>query len=120
MPGPELPIVRPVEIGPIRYEAVHDGKSRDLGQNGGHVAAIEIATGRELWVEKIYHISYGRGMSPSKFDVFITRMELAEDGRHLLITNQKGERFLFDPASRSIDRQGGGDERGFLDWLLGR
>lgn len=120
MPGPELPIVKPVEIGAVRYEAVHDGKSRDLGQNGGHVAAIDIASGRELWVQRIYRISYDRGMSPSKSDIFITDLQLAQDGQRILVTNQRGETYVLDPASRSVVRQRGDERRGLLDWLLGR
>ena len=73
MAGPIM--VTPVEHDGVRYEAVHWGKQRELGQNGGFVAAIDAASGEELWIVRIYEIVYGE-KSPQKYDRFLTELEL--------------------------------------------
>jgi hypothetical protein len=92
-------MVMPVEHDGIRYEALHWGKQRDLGQNGGFVAAFDIETGAELWIAKIYHIEYG-DKSPQKYDRFVTELELIEDGAALAVTDQTGAVHRLDLTSR--------------------
>ena len=54
--GPED--VPPLTLGKIRYEVIHWGKDRGLGQNGGYIAAIDGDSDAELWTLKIYNIDY--------------------------------------------------------------
>ena len=87
MGGPIM--VTPVEHDGVRYEAIHWGKERDLGQNGGFVAAIDPDSGEELWIVRIYEIIYG-DKSPQKYDRFITALTLSEDGTALVIEDETG------------------------------
>jgi hypothetical protein len=99
MTGPIM--VAPVDHAGIRYQALHWGKERDLGQNGGFVTATDLASGHELWVARIYEIVYG-DMSPSKYDRFVTRLELIEDGAALAVTDQTGAVHRLDLATRAV------------------
>jgi hypothetical protein len=93
------PDVTPVRMGSIRIEAIHWGRERGLDQNGGYIAAISRKTGKELWLLKVYDISYDTQMETDVQDVFIERMERL--GSHaVLVTDEGGRQFEVD-----IDRK---------------
>jgi len=94
--------VEPVSFGGIRYEAMQWGKARGLEQNGGYVAAIDEATGRELWVQRIYRIRYDRDTEGDKQDVFITGLTLTPGTRTLAIENERGARYRLDLRTRKV------------------
>ena len=94
--------VEPVSFEGRRYEAIQFGKARGLGQNGGHVAAIDEASGRELWVRRIYAIRYDRGREGDKQDVFITGLTLVPAAHALLIENERGDRYRLDLRTRKV------------------
>ena len=98
--GPEP--VDPVRSGGIRYEAMQWGKARGLGQNGGYLAAIDEKTGDELWLLKVYDVSYDGDMEGDKQDVFVTSLEIDREGRRLTVENEAGDRFTVDLASRKV------------------
>jgi hypothetical protein len=94
--------VEPVSFGGTRYEAMQWGKARGLEQNGGYVAAIDEKTGDELWLLKVYDVSYDGDMEDDKQDVFVTSLELDRDGRRLMVDNEAGNRFAIDLATRTV------------------
>ncbi|MEN3375344.1 MAG: hypothetical protein V7604_699 [Hyphomicrobiales bacterium] len=94
--------VAPVSFEGRRYEAIDFGKARGLGQNGGYVAAIDEASGRELWVQRIYRIRYDRGLEGDKQDVFITGLTLLPAARALTIENERGKRYRLDLGTRKV------------------
>ena len=94
-------MIAPVDHEGVRYEALHWGKERGLGQNGGFVAAIDIASGKELWVQRIYQIVYG-DKSPQKYDRFITALALMDGGGALAVTDQTGAVHRLDLATRAV------------------
>ncbi len=93
--------VDPVRSGGIRYEAMPWGKARGLAQNGGYVAAIDEKTGKELWLLKVYDVSYDGDMEADKQDVFITSLEIDREG-HLTVESETGDRYAVDLASRKV------------------
>jgi len=97
--------VAPVSFEGRRYEAMPWGKARGLGQNGGYVAAIDEASGRELWVQRIYAIHYDRGLEGDKQDVFITGLTLLPAAHALLIENERGARYRLDLRTRKVTRR---------------
>jgi hypothetical protein len=94
--------VEPVSFGGTRYEAMQWGKARGLAQNGGYVAAIDEASGNELWVQLIYPIRYDRRIEGDKQDVFITGLTLAPRARALSIENERGARYRLDLRTRKV------------------
>jgi hypothetical protein len=94
--------VAPVSFEGRRYEAIDFGKARGLGQNGGYVAAIDEASGREVWVQRIYAIRYDRGREGDKQDVFITGLTLQPAEHALRIENERGERYRLDLRTRKV------------------
>ena len=105
MPAPKRvapPDVPPVEYDGKRFEVVLWGKSRGLGQNGGHVAAIDSDSGEELWLLEVYEIDYDEAMESDVQDVFIETMSLDEAAGTLAISDEKGRRYSVDLATREV------------------
>jgi hypothetical protein len=94
------PSVPPVTLEGVRYEALHWGRERGLGQNGGFVRAVDPDGGRELWTAQVYRIDYQPGMETDVQDRFIRALAPTADGRALLVTDERGGRFVLDLASR--------------------
>ncbi len=96
----EVPEPEPVAMGGIRYESVLWGKARGLGQNGGYLAAVDEATGRELWLLKVYDVVYDE-REHDKSDNFIT--EIARESTGILrVRDERGRSFRVD-----VERQVG-------------
>lgn len=100
------PDVAPLKVGDTRYEAIHWGKARGLGQNGGYIAAIDAATGREKWLLKVYHVAYDEAREEDKQDIFITELSLDRTPGRLRIKNEKGDAFIVDVAKRRVVQGG--------------
>lgn len=95
--------VEPVRFDGVRYETVNAGKGRGLGQNGGHVAAVDEHSGAELWIQKIYDVEYVDDMEEDKQDVFITGLVLDQSIRVILVSNERGHRFALNLDDRTVE-----------------
>jgi hypothetical protein len=106
MPPPRLsripaPPVNPIEVDGVRYEQIRNGLTAGLDQMGGYLAAIDIASGRQLWVLKVYDNRRDPALEGDVQDVFFRSMTRQADGT-LLIENERRLRFVVDPATRSV------------------
>lgn len=97
--------VAPVEFKDIRFEVVHWGKARGLGQNGGYIAALDRSTGNELWTLKVYDVSYDTSLESDVQDVFIVSMSKALFGAKLKIADENGRRYVVDIDARTASRR---------------
>jgi hypothetical protein len=98
--GPEE--VDPVVRGNVRYDALHWGKTRGLGQNGGHVVATNLSDGRELWVTRLYEIKYDPNMEADKQDVFLISLVVDESGSRLIAQDERARRWAVDLFTRKV------------------
>ena len=92
--------VPPVTVGGTRYEAVHWGKSLGFAQNGGHVRAVDVASGATLWVAEVYRIDYRPELEADKQDTFIVALQPVDGGETLIVTDDRGRRWRLDLARR--------------------
>ncbi len=97
----EIPEPSPVTVGGVRYEAVLWGKARGLGQNGGHIAAIDAANGSELWLLKVYDVVYDGEREDDKQDLFIEDLSI-ETGGLLRVTDERGGVYRVDLGRRVV------------------
>jgi hypothetical protein len=88
----------------VRYEEMRTGRLRGLAQNGGHIAAVDVASNRELWIVRVYETIYRPDMETDKQDVYITRLSLDRNGNLLLVNNERGERYAVSLKDRSIQK----------------
>jgi hypothetical protein len=99
----DVPEPAPVVIDGVRYEAVPWGKARGLGQNGGYIAAFDGATNRELWILRVYEVTYDGEREDDKQDVFIEDLSLEKNGL-LRVTDERGRAHMVDIRSRRVVR----------------
>ena len=99
------PKVAPVAIGDLEFAAIPWGKARGLGQNGGYVAAIDRATGKEMWTLKVYDVRYDPALEGDVQDIFIKSLAKSASGRELFVTDERGRRYFVDPQTRSVRPQ---------------
>jgi hypothetical protein len=99
------PDIDPVVIGKTRYEVIHWGKERGLKQNGGYIAAFDTSNGKELWVLRVYDITYNSSLEGDVQDVFIVSMSKGFFSGKLHIKDEKGRHFIVDPNTRSVEQE---------------
>jgi hypothetical protein len=92
------PRVAPVFIAGVRYAQVAGQVDTD-GQVGGILAAYD-ASNREVWRLRVYENARRPDLEGDVQDVFFRSMRA--EGGHLLIENERGERFEVDPAARRV------------------
>src|SRR5215510_5471724 len=66
--------VRPVTGGGIRYETVSGARARGFPQDGGVIAAVDTATGKELWTLVVYQTPIDPHEETDVQEVYITRL----------------------------------------------
>lgn len=87
--------VKPVTVAGVTYIAP--------GWPIGTVIAKDASSDRELWRKRIYTLRYDRHLEQDVQDVFITSLEV-RDGNTLIITNERGERYILDLSTRKVTR----------------
>lgn len=93
--------VDPATVDGVRFEAIHWGRQRGLGQNGGYVAAIDPASGKELWVAQIYVVDYIPKLETDVQDIFIKKLEPGASKGELKVVDERGRLFVLDIAKRT-------------------
>ena len=93
--------VEPIIYKGIKYEAIHWGKSRGLGQNGGYIEAFSAKTGKSLWVLKVYSIKYGK-FAGDAYDNFIRSMKV--DNGYLIIDNERGGKYKVNLSTKEVSK----------------
>jgi hypothetical protein len=98
----KVPKPPPVVARGVRYEVEFGGKTRGFPHTGGVVAAVDDATGRELWTAVVYRVTFNPHKEEDTQEVFITDLALDGDETHLLVTNEAGERFAVDLETHAV------------------
>lgn len=98
-----VPQVAPVTAGGIRYEVLRGARSRGFQQNGGIIAAVDVATGKELWTLTLYQTRYDPQEEADVQDVFITSLAISKDGKKLLAKSERNKSYEVNLADRSIE-----------------
>lgn len=98
-----VPNVAPVTEGGVRYEVVRGARGRGFPQNGGVIAAIDVATGRERWALAVYPITYNADEEGDVQDVFITALRLSKDGQSLLVESEGKKRYAVNLTTKAVE-----------------
>jgi hypothetical protein len=104
MPAPKRvapPDVPAITLEGLRYEALLWGREQGLGQNGGLINVVDAATGKSVGVIKVYDIEYQAQLETDVQDVFFESMTASTDGKHLVVIDEKGRRFMVDLTQRT-------------------
>ncbi len=69
---------------------------------GGYIAAVDIENNQELWIVKIYSITYRSGLETDVQDNFIRSMILSADKASLMIEDENNRQFVLDLKTRQV------------------
>jgi hypothetical protein len=87
--------VKPVVSANIEYSADGDGRT-------GYVVATQVATGKELWRVKIFHIHVKPWLEEDVQWVFISDLKLLDNT--LLVRDEKSRCYRVDLATRHVHK----------------
>jgi hypothetical protein len=87
--------VTPVVVNAVEYSA-------PSGQMG-FVIATDTTSHKELWRERIYTVKIDPALERDVQDVFIT--SLVEEKGSLIVTNERGESYALDLATRKVTKR---------------
>lgn len=94
--------VEPVVSKGVRYEVLHVARSRASARGGGVIAAVDLASGQELWALQVYEQPSDPQEESDAQEVHITDMALDAAAGVLLLKNEAGQRFRINLADRSV------------------
>lgn len=88
--------VAPVVANHVEYSAPHELM--------GIVVATDLATGKELWCQRIYQVPIHSRLESDVQDVFITSLSINKK-RVLTVINEKGAIYTMDLMTRKVTKQ---------------
>ena len=100
----EVPSATPVVHGTVRYEAPQWTRARGLPQNGGYVEAIDVRTGKSLWLVRVFESTTNDRTEQDKQDVFITELRLTPDAKQLIACDERTRCYRIRLNTRSVTR----------------
>jgi hypothetical protein len=87
-------VVPPVIVNSVEFSAPP--------QAMGFVMASDVNSHKELWRQRIYSIEYDSSEEKDVQEVYITSLLIKGD--QLVVTNEKGDRFVLDIALRKVSK----------------
>lgn len=94
--------VAPVEINTVRYEVMRGTKARGFGQDGGVIAAVDIATGKELWTVMVYQTIYDQNKEQDVQEVYITKLIPNKDKTMLQVENEAHKSYSVNLSTHEV------------------
>lgn len=88
----------------VRYQAVERGEDATHDGHAGYVAATRIATGRELWVVRVYAVHYDPNKETDVQDLFIAALKIVNRGRTLQVTDERGGQYGINLKTRAVTK----------------
>lgn len=96
-----------VVVDNIRYEVITSAKARGFGQDGGVIAAVDVATGSELWSLVVYKTAYEPGEEQDVQERYITKLTLTKDKNVLRVDNESHKSYLVNLSSHEVSEVSG-------------
>jgi len=81
---------------------VKAAKGRGFPQQGGVIAAIDTATGKELWALQVYTVAFDAQEEQDVQERYITSLAMSPDGQSLLVLAEGQRRCAVRLSDRSI------------------
>lgn len=92
MRAPEVPAI---EHEGVRYEQLRAPSAEGLSP-GGYVTATEIASGKRLWITRVYEITIDPNREADVQMVFFRSMAISNDGNQLEITDERSRGYSIE------------------------
>lgn len=98
-PAPDVP---PLEMGGIRYQQVKEGLTLGLPVRCGYLQAIDISSGKSLWILQVYQQTYDPEIEGDIQEIFFLRMKWHADTREILVENEIRSKYLINIDTQQV------------------
>ncbi|MBN2652269.1 MAG: hypothetical protein JXR63_07795 [Spirochaetales bacterium] len=99
--------VQSIEYQGLRYVAIECGWEVDIRQNGGIIEIWDIEKNVLIKRKIIYRIRYNPFIERDVQDIFITKLDISEDGNFLIITDEKERIYYMNLRNFKVHRKRG-------------
>lgn len=99
--GPS-PYVPPLEQDGIRYQQVKEGIQLGLPVRCGYLQAIDIKTGKSLWIAQIYEQTYDGIIEHDVQEEFFLRMKFWPGTREILIESESRFKYFINIDTQAV------------------
>jgi hypothetical protein len=96
------PAAKPVTHKGIRYEQLRAARSRGFGQSGGVIAAVDEASGQELWTLQLYTTQYDPHEETDAQEVYIEELRIDKKSETLIARDERGRTFIVNLKDRTV------------------
>lgn len=95
------PTAQPVVHKGIRYEQLRRPMDQGFDQSGGVLAAIDVASGKQLWVTQLFKTAFDPKEERDAQEVYVSQLAYDAKTGVLLATDERKRRWRINPADGS-------------------
>lgn len=99
------PSARPVEHEGIRYEQLRRPKEQGFNQSGGVIAAIDEASGEQLWAVQLYETRFDSAEEQDAQEVYVSELCLDAKQGVLRATDERKRVWIIRLSDQSVSQQ---------------
>jgi hypothetical protein len=96
------PQAKPVVHKGVRYEQMRDPASQGFDQGGGVVAAIDVASGKQLWAVQVYKVTYDPREERDAQEIYLEDLRVDAKADTLVVRDERGRRFAIGLKDRVV------------------
>jgi hypothetical protein len=99
------PSARPVEHEGVRYEQLRRPKEQGFKQSGGVIAAIDEASGEQLWAVQLYETVFDSAEERDAQEVYVSELRLDAKQGVLRAVDERKRVWLIRLSDGSVSQQ---------------
>lgn len=93
------PTAQPVVHKGIRYEQLRRPMEQGFTQAGGVIAAIDEASGKQIWVTQLFKTEFDPKEERDAQEVYVSKLVLDAKSGALIATDERRRQWRIDPAA---------------------
>lgn len=98
------PAAKPVMHKGIRYEQVRRPQEQGFSQAGGVIAAIDEATGKQLWAVQLYETVFDTKEERDAQEVYVSELRIEAKAGALIATDERKRRWQINLADHGVSQ----------------
>ena len=96
------PAAKPVVHKGIRYEQLRRPQEHGFKQSGGVIAAIEVASDKQLWAVQLYETVFDEKEERDAQEVYVSELKIEAKDASLIATDERKRRWQIKLADHSV------------------
>lgn len=97
------PTARPVVHQGVRYEQLRRPAEQGFAQSGGVLAATDVASGKQLWVTRLFKTEFDPKEEKDAQEVYVSQLVFDAKAGVLMATDERKRRWRINPADGSAE-----------------